>query len=92
MSAPFDRTAAIARVGFLMPGLTDRGLAWLLGHAEDMARAFPRDLTPATLADEQRAREADPPPDPPPCEWCKVGEALVDACRRDGEGPWAGWN
>ena len=58
MTAPFDRSAAIARVGFLMPGLTDAGLARLLRVAEGLAVRHERDLTPATLAAEQRAREA----------------------------------
>ena len=58
MTAPFDRSAAIARVGFLMPGLTDAGLAEALRCVEVMAQHHARDLTPATLAAEQRAREA----------------------------------
>lgn len=57
MTAPFDRSAAIARVGFLMPGLNDIGLEGLLKVAEVMAERCARDLTPATLAAEQRARE-----------------------------------
>jgi hypothetical protein len=56
----FDRSAAIARVGFLMPGLTDDGLARLLHVAEALALHHARDLTPATLAAEQRAREGVP--------------------------------
>lgn len=59
MAAPFDRSAAIARVGFLMPGLTDAGLAEALRCVEVMALHHGRDLTPATLAVEQRAREAE---------------------------------
>ncbi len=59
MTAPFDRSAAIARVGFLMPGLTDAGLALLVKAADAIASGrHVRDLTPATLAAEQSAREA----------------------------------
>lgn len=71
MTAPFDRTAAIARVGFILPGLTDEGLACLLARADLLAKMHPRDLTQATLAAEQRAREAAMPDDgddcPPSC-------------------------
>jgi hypothetical protein len=57
VSAPFDRSAAIARVGFLMPGLTDAGLVELSRVAGVLAGTCARDFTPATLAAEQRARE-----------------------------------
>ena len=76
MTAPFDRTKAIARVGFLMPGTTDDGLMMLVEAAEEFARVFPRDLTPATLAAEQRAREAEAGhthgagEECAACEWC----------------------
>jgi hypothetical protein len=58
MGEPFDRTATIARVGFLMPGLTDAGLVELARVAGVLAGTCARDLTPATLAAEQRGREA----------------------------------
>ena len=83
MTAPFDRSAAIARVGFLMPGLNDIGLEGLLKVAEVMAERCARDLTPATLAAEQRAREAPAAVrfDPPRCEWCKAAEGEIHSAR-----------
>lgn len=86
MTAPFDRAAAIARVGFLMPGLTDDGLRWLLARATCAAVTMSRDLTPATLAAEQRAREGRTfggPKLTAPCEWCKAAEGEIHSalCR-----------
>lgn len=51
-----ERAAAIARVQYLLPGLTDAGLRYVLEHAEAAARIWPRDLTSETLAAEQAAR------------------------------------
>lgn len=85
MGEPFDRSAAIARVGFLMPGLNDAGLRTVVEAAEVEARHHGRDLTPATLAAEQRAREAPAAVrfDPPRCEWCKAAEGEIHSalCR-----------
>jgi hypothetical protein len=66
MGEPFDRTATIARVGFLMPGLTDAGLVELARVAGVLAGTCARDLTPATLAAEQREREGVGPTDHEP--------------------------
>lgn len=46
-----------ARVQYLMPALTDHGLAAPRDCAEDLRRARSRDLSGAALAAEQRARE-----------------------------------
>lgn len=51
-----ERAAARARVQYLLPGLTDAGLRYVLEHAECAARIWPRDLTSGTLAAEQAAR------------------------------------
>lgn len=51
-----ERAAAIARVTFIMPGLTDEGLGHLLERAEGCAALMSRDLSSGTLAAEQAAR------------------------------------
>lgn len=51
-----ERAAAIARVVFLMPGLTAAGLHAVRETAEFWARREPRDLSSGTLAAEQATR------------------------------------
>lgn len=51
-----ERAEAIARVQFIMPGLTDEGLERLRVDAEHHAKAHGRDLSPGSLAAEQAAR------------------------------------
>lgn len=51
-----ERAAAIARVTFLLPGLTDVGLQHVREMAERAAQLMARDLSSGALAAEQRAR------------------------------------
>lgn len=62
MTTNIDRDRAIARVVFLLPALTDDGLARLLREAEEIALTYPRELTNESLAAEQREREVDVTP------------------------------
>lgn len=55
-----ERRAAIDRINFILPGLTDAGLTRVLGAAEVEARRSARDLSSGTLAAEQHARERAP--------------------------------
>lgn len=57
-AAGVDRAAATARVIYLMAELNDDGLRGVRAYCEYILDSHRRDLTPATLGAEQRAREA----------------------------------
>jgi hypothetical protein len=75
------RRKAIARVTYILPELDDEGVAAVVAGAEVLLQTHRRDLSEATLAAEQQAREAERSTTAPKREW---GRAWLPAQSVDG--------